>query len=427
MPSERFTVQRLKSFSTASIAELQAGKEIQAIPYGEFPHPLYGDVSITPEIASTFKRNFDDNVFGQELPIYFEHFGMDSSKGLKAAGWVKGVRNGDDAEYWTIAFTEEAAKEILDGAWKYFSPEWHDVWMDNDGMIHTYVAVGGALTNRPFFKGMVPLNFSELMASSEEWDKEHSEPGSGQPPVPHQEDDDALDAPGTRGTTPDVTYTEEELQQLEARSMEEFLAKLRLALGLTEDKKEEDVLVAMSGLVAEVKPLREAAEKADKRMVFSEQYPAEFARMAALEEAERKGAAKAFADRFALRRLVKTEGEGDEKKEIATPFGFSAATITALEDMHLAFSEGKMTHTHMENALDSLLQTGLVDYSERGSSIVPEDKPLVEAEAAPKAFAELVASIQVADKVDRAVAIQMAAEKNPELFKAYRERFSSRT
>ena len=404
MPHERYFMLP-NAFSTATLDELTKGKEIQAFPFGEYDHPLYGKVTITPEVADVFKRNFDENVYGQEIPISYDHFGADAAKGNKAAGWVKAVRVASDGVFWTVAFTEEAASEIESGAWKYFSPEFYDVWQNPETkLISSYVIVGGALTNRPFFKGMVPLNFSELLLeTAEHADIEHSEPGTTEPRQ-DDEEPDSQDGQGTRGPSPTLEPPED--------SMEEFLKKLRVQFSLSEDATEEQILVAAGEIVTEVTPLREAAANLTEVQTFAERFPNEHKRMTELEASERKNKAKTFAERYENKRLV--EGEGDEAQP--TGLGFSALTIEKIENMHLAFSEGTIDQSHMEDVLESLLNTGLVDYSERGSSVAPESP-----DATPKAFAEKVALIQSDDKVDYRTAVRMASEQYPELFKAYRD------
>lgn len=408
-------------FSDTTVSELVSGKWIQAMPYSSFDHPLYGEVEITPEIASIFTRNFDERVYKQDIPISYEHFGMDASKGLKAAGWVKAVEARDDGFWWQVAFTDEAAQEIADGAWRYFSPEFFDVWKDPESnMFHSYVIGGGALTNSPFFKGMVPLNFSSLLIAEHDDTKgagtkgsvadiEHGEPGSGEPRTDDAEPD-SQDGQGTRGPSPVIEPED---------SMEEFLKNMREKLGLPADADEAAILVAASDLVGEVTPLREAALVANEKQTFADRFPQEFSRMQKLEEADRVNKAKAFADRYAAKRLV--EGTGDE----ATPtgLGFSALTIENIEKMHLAFSEGALKQEHVEAVLESLLNTGLVDYNELGTKVTDDDV----VNATPLAFAEKVASIQAEDKIDYSNAVRVAAARHPELFKAYRESVSTRS
>lgn len=400
------------AFSDVSAESLVEGKWIQASPFAEFEHPIYGDVKVTPELVSQMKANFDANVYGQDVPLTYEHFGMDSAKGFKAAGWLKDIEVRDDGMYWFVAFTQEAAEEIAQGAWRYFSPEWYDVWRDPEsGMAYTYVVAGGALTNQPFFKGMQPLNFSTLVAagladsvptdSTADW--EHSEPGSE---TPREDEEEAIDGQGTRGPSPDVEPEAEEY------AMKDFLTKLRSALELAEDADESTVLTALSDMVALAKPLKDAEAEADKHLAFSQAYPAEFERLKALENTERENKARAFSDRYATLRLVKGEGETAE----ATTYGFSARTVDDIKNLHLAFSIGQMTEEHIEKVLDSLLNTGLVDYSEHGTSVVHETP-----ENAPQAFADTVAKIRKEEEVDYNTAVALASSRNPELFQAYRE------
>jgi hypothetical protein len=98
---------------------------------------------------------------------------MDKAKGNKASGWYKEFEvrpsSSDPSQmalYAKVEFTDEAAQELKDGAWKYFSLEWDDSWQDNSGVVHNDVIIGGAITNRPIAKKTLPINFSEAM-----WDE----------------------------------------------------------------------------------------------------------------------------------------------------------------------------------------------------------------------------------------------------------------
>ncbi len=89
--------------------------------------------------------------------------------------------------------------------------------------------------------------------------------------------------------------------------------------------------------------------------------------------------------------------------------------------MHLAFSEGKLTQEEIEAVLESLLNTGLVDYSERGTAVASEDEgdPV-------KTFAEKIATIVTEDKIPYGDAVRVAGERHPELAKAYHETYTHR-
>ncbi len=51
-----------------------------------------------------------------------------------------------------VLWTDRGIEAIENDRFMYFSPEFHDVYKDNKEVIHKDVAVGGALTTRPFFK-----------------------------------------------------------------------------------------------------------------------------------------------------------------------------------------------------------------------------------------------------------------------------------
>jgi Mu-like prophage I protein len=418
--SRQFMVftEKLSAFSGDQLTE---GVWVQASPMGTFHHPVYGEEVVDESRIDRFIQHFNDNVYGQDLPINYEHFGRDASKGFKAAGWVREMERRDDGMYWRVVFTEEASNEIKDGAWKYFSPEWYDEWQDKTTQVKFKdVPAGGALTNQPFYKNMVPLNFSELAAevaalpaTNEVADWEHSEPATG--PTPRQDNDDDGNSQGTRGTSPPVE-PDPDAYDVED-NMDEFLKKLGELLKLEGEPTEDTVLAAFTERVNEAQPIVDALEDAKTAQAFSERYPAEFEKMQRLEASDRENKAKAFADRYAKQRVVKVTGEGESETKEDTPFGFSALAVSKIEDMHKAFSTGQLTEEHLTDVLDAVLTNGMVDYSERGTSRV-EEAP-ADAESAKKAFAEKVAEIRVADNLDYGAAVKIASEKHPDLARQY--------
>lgn len=427
MNKRRFMVmpEKLSAFSDGELAD---GVWIQAAPIGTFNHPVYGQEVVDEHRIDRFIRNFESNVYGQDMPISYEHFGMDASKGLKAAGWVTAMERREDGMWWNVKFTDEATKEIRSGAWRYFSPEWYDEWTDKATEV-TFkdVPAGGALTNQPFYKNMVPLNFSELAAevaslpaTNEVAEWEHSEPGSG--PTPRQDVDDDTDAQGTRGTSPPVEPPDDAYDVED--SMKELLEKLAELLKLEGEPTEDKVLSAFTEYVNRAQPIQDALDDADKQKAFSERYPAEFAKMQEQDEFIRNANAKAFAERYATARVTLTEGEGDEAIKKETPFGFSALAVEKIQEMHKAFSEGKLTESHLSGVFDAMLNTGMVDYSEHGSARVHDEANTPE--DAKHAFAEKVREIRVEDKVDHVAAVRIAGEKYPELARQYAEATRSR-
>jgi hypothetical protein len=140
---------------------------LQAYPYKSWSHPLYTDTTVDMDIAQQMVKNFVEGVYGQEVPTDYEH-GLDPAKGKKASGWVRRVEAKEDGLYYGVEFTETAKQEISAGEWKYFSAEHWDTWTDpSTNESFEYVLSGGGLTNKPWIKGMVPLNFSEVVVEDQ--------------------------------------------------------------------------------------------------------------------------------------------------------------------------------------------------------------------------------------------------------------------
>src|SRR5215831_276313 len=157
--------------SVVETPQLDGGNEIwiEALPARIYHTPQYGPVEITRDKLAKFVANFNNNVRGQEVATDFDH-GMDRAKGNQASGWYRefavrpSLSDPTNASLFArIELTEDAAKELRDKKWKYFSLEWDDEWMDNNGQTHSDVVIGGGFTNRPIAKNIMPINFSEEM------------------------------------------------------------------------------------------------------------------------------------------------------------------------------------------------------------------------------------------------------------------------
>lgn len=135
------------------------------IPYlpkpGEYTHPQWGKISITRERNERFVKNFRDGVYQDQLPLDAEH----ETKLSGALGWVKGMRmNEDGSADAHVEWTDRGRKLLGERRFRYVSPEWYDSWRQPDSdKTFEDVAIGGALTTRPFFKGdsLRPLCASE--------------------------------------------------------------------------------------------------------------------------------------------------------------------------------------------------------------------------------------------------------------------------
>lgn len=386
---------------------------LQAYPYKTWSHPIFSDTTVDLDVAQQMVKNFHEGVYGQEIPTDYEH-GLDPAKGKKASGWVKAIEARDDGLYYGVQFTETARKEIEAGEWKYFSAEHYDTWTDpTTNESFTYVVAGGGLTNKPWVKGMIPLNFSEVVVqeaevaddvegkeevtvTDESKEMEHSEPGSGSPPAPRTDEDGSDDKAikeGWRRDQPPI------VKELEGGVENELDAKLREMLDLGDDA---DIIKAVEQMKGEVTPLREAAKAHSERKAFSEAYPDEFKRLQKLEAKDRENEAKAFSEKFA------SIGEGK---------GFSTLVQDKLQGLHKQFSEGSATTDDLAELMELIgSDKGVVDYTETGSA---RAKKAPEGSAA-KVFSERVVEIQESDKLEYGDAVAEAARRYPDEFDAYR-------
>jgi hypothetical protein len=124
------------------------------IPYlpkpGTFKHPKYGSVVIDAARNLNFVKQFQAKVYQDRLPIDAEHQTAVSG----ALGWITDLRqNPDGSVDAKTSWTDRGKVMLANDRLPYFSPAFFEKWVDpTDGKIHKDVAIGGALTTRPFFK-----------------------------------------------------------------------------------------------------------------------------------------------------------------------------------------------------------------------------------------------------------------------------------
>jgi phage I-like protein len=140
--------------------------EIQIMRVGKWEHPEYGDVEVTRQTLKEVKKNFDDKVRGIDLAVDENH-----EEDHKALAWYTELffKDGDrDRLFARMSLTKLGADKVNNGEYRYFSPEIAFRYTDAEtGTEHRNVLIGGGLTNRPFFKGMQPLQMSEGPAPGE--------------------------------------------------------------------------------------------------------------------------------------------------------------------------------------------------------------------------------------------------------------------
>lgn len=137
--------------------------EIHVVPTGKWNHPVYGEMEITSAHVAEFIQNFKDKV-RKDLPITAGHDNGFNGGELPAVGWFKElIDRGVKGLYAVVEWTEDGKKLLSERSYKYFSPEFYEEYEDPEtGDRRKHVLVGGALTNRPYFKELNPVvAFSE--------------------------------------------------------------------------------------------------------------------------------------------------------------------------------------------------------------------------------------------------------------------------
>jgi hypothetical protein len=131
---------------------------------GAYTHPSYGKVDLPPERIANFVDQFNAGIYQKHIPIDAEH----QTKLSGATGYIKEMRVASDGSAEArVEWTDRGEKLIRGDRMLSFSPEWYDEWTDPvDEKVYRDVAIGGALTTRPFFKerALRPLAASEVGA-----------------------------------------------------------------------------------------------------------------------------------------------------------------------------------------------------------------------------------------------------------------------
>lgn len=165
MSKERDSKQRIafvQLFSEVSASE-NVPDEIHVVPTGKWDHPVYGEMEITSAHVHEFVQNFKDKV-RLKIPITQGHDNGMSGGELPAVGWFDElIDRGVKGLFAVVSWTEEGKKLLQERAFRYFSPEFYEEYQDPEtGEVRHHVLVGGALTNKPYFKELEPVAaFSE--------------------------------------------------------------------------------------------------------------------------------------------------------------------------------------------------------------------------------------------------------------------------
>jgi phage I-like protein len=370
--------------STVELAESGTTGWIQAAPLGTWDHPVYGKLTFTEEKVQRFADNVKSNVRGQDLDIDYDH----KAHTGEAAGWVRDAEARPGSGLWLLVdWTKDAFSKIKSGAYKYFSPEFVDSWENpKTGTKHQDVLFGGGITNRPFLKGILPMNLSELTGDDthqqkeDGMDREFLELLARQYGVEFTEETSDTDLQGLITTAAEAEHeeTEEvEEQEEEETVVDELTAEDAALAGVSLSE-----LQASPGLV---RLLNE--RKADQK------------RLAALEVAHRLSEV-----------TIKLNDAGSKSKRQLSP-----SAKDALRKVAIRLDESGSDD--LFKAVNLILsEAGTVDLSEKGGS---ENETRTGGDAAEK-FEKGVHQLMETDKLGYADAVEAYAASEPELFEEYR-------
>lgn len=97
---------------------------------------------------------------GQEIPVDYDH-AFAESREAPAAGWFASLIRKGESLWATVRWTKKAQEEIASEQYRFFSPEFSSEFRSETGEEEGFTILAGALTNRPFLRGMTPVAMSQ--------------------------------------------------------------------------------------------------------------------------------------------------------------------------------------------------------------------------------------------------------------------------
>ena len=337
---------------------------IQAAPLGAYQHPLHGLIDFTLERIGRFAENVKANVRGQELDIDYDH----KERTSEAAGWVKDAEARSDGLWILVEWTKDAAAKIKNKAYKYFSPEFVDEWTHPvSGTKFQDVMFGGGITNRPFLKGILPINLSEAFAADKQI---HNNQGGQMDPK-----------------------------------------KLRELLGLPEDATDEQVMTKLTEVTKEQAPQAKDDNKqlSEALAKLAEENPAIKSLQEKLEAQSQQLAEQAATLRLSEIgvQLSEVTASAAAKKRAVPP-----AVMDSLKA--LMIKAPKQFSDELLVVVKQLGEVGFVELGERAGQSGGDDKPAAER------FVDAVKKLQEDNKdLSYGDAVERVAAGDPKLFSEY--------
>lgn len=359
---------------------------IHAMPLGKYEHPVYGTIDITSDKTQRYAQGVKDGVRGQALDIDYDH----KEKSGEAAGWVQDAESRGDGLHLLVQWTKDAHQKVKDKAYRYFSPEFQDEWKHpQTGETHQDVLFGGALTNRPFLKGILPINASEVSGVIP--------PKEGEEDVDLAELRKALSLGEDSSDEVVVTLASQKLKE-EPKAPEQ--PGIRSVLGLNESSSDDDVITAV---VHKMKPSYDPSLKN-----LAEENPAVKTLMESIEAQGQE-----------LKEQRRANKVSETRRMLGELYSLPPA-VKQLAEETITNSQDEVGEKILE-MLKHLSRTGPVEFGERGSAALRKS---VEKSATTQ-FNEATVSAMQNQNMSYADAVEHVSAAKPGLYEQYRQEMFS--
>jgi signal peptide peptidase SppA len=279
---------------------------------------------------------------------------------------------------------------------------------------------------------------------SKEW--EHSEPGTGSPPLPRTDEDGSDDpaitggwrrsplpvapfepgAPTPQGTPVNTNKSANPVDPI-MRGEEELLtgeeyARLCAMVGIAPESTPEQFAATVQNQLSELTSFKDAVSMSSEEERLKKEFPQLWAEHQRMIDEGRENKASAFVDSIKTVKRV----TGSEGQLVNSEHGLSALAMDTLKLAHMKFSVGTGTLADFETSIRTITDGGLVKFGEQGSAIVPETPAAIDlntpagVSSARMQFAGKVNEIMKSDSVDMETAVKLAAEKYPDLAQGWK-------
>jgi phage I-like protein len=148
------------AFAVAGADESGISEPFEVLRVGEFKR---GERTVPVSEADLDQAvaNFNRwKALGQEIPVDYDH-AFNEGREAPAAGWFTSLIRKGQSLWAQVRWTEQAREQIASRAYRFFSPEFTAQFRSESGQEEGFTILAGALTNRPFLRGMTPVALSQ--------------------------------------------------------------------------------------------------------------------------------------------------------------------------------------------------------------------------------------------------------------------------